>query len=55
MPSKISLVLLSSATTIMTVNGPVGPMTTTAYVPFTLITTDPNPVVLGSETHNNNS
>ena len=32
----------------MTVNGPVGPMTTTAYIPLTLITTDPNPVVLGS-------
>lgn len=31
--------------------GPVGPMTTIAYIPFTLIITDPNPVALGSLKH----
>ncbi len=47
MLAKISLILLLPAAAI----GPLGPLTTTAYIPFTLITTDPNPVALGSLEH----
>jgi hypothetical protein len=36
------------ATTTTTFLGPIGPTTTTAYLPFTLITTNPNPVVRGN-------
>jgi hypothetical protein len=34
-----------------TVLGQLWPMTTTAYIPFTMITTDPNPVALGNIEH----
>lgn len=49
--ANISLILLLPAATTMTMIGPLGPMTTTAYIPFTLITTIPNPVAIGSIEH----
>lgn len=50
--ARISLILLLPiAMNTTTILGPLGPMTTTAYIPFTLITTVPNPVVLGSIEH----
>ena len=39
------------ATTTAAMLCPIEPMTTTAYIPFTLITTDSNPVALGNIEH----
>lgn len=51
MLAKISLILLLPVASIMNILGPLVPMTTTAYIPFTLLTTIPNPVALGSIEH----